>query len=73
MKKIFLIICLFSSLALHAQESLDSLLNIFNSTKNERKKIEILDELTSAARDYSLDSGIYYNKIAINYAKNIIL
>ena len=71
MRRTFLIICLFSSLALHAQKPLDSLLNVLNSTKEKREKIEILSLLTSVACDYSLDSGIYYNKIAVNYAKKI--
>lgn len=69
MKIRFIIIFLFIFGVANAQESLDSLLEVYNSAKKNVDKIEILDELSDEAYNYSLDSAIYYCKLSVFYSK----
>jgi len=55
--------------SLFAQNSLDSLLNLYNNEQDTSKKIELLDEIVNEAYQYSLDSSIYYKKISVELAK----
>ncbi len=62
MKLIFFSIFFVIIFQLNAQISLDSLLNVYNSTKDDDAKIELLDELSSEASQISIDSGVFYKK-----------
>ncbi|MBN2663944.1 MAG: tetratricopeptide repeat protein [Bacteroidales bacterium] len=54
-----LITCVFS------QSTVDSLLNLYNTETDINRQIDLLDELVVEAYNFSIDSSIFYNKIAV--------
>lgn len=70
MKTTFLIAFFTFSISIFAQTSIDSLLHLYDNENQVERKIELLDELVYEAYQYSLDSSIHYNLIAVDLAKS---
>jgi len=68
MKIIILILLLLSFSIIKADNSLDSLLNLYNNAQNNSEKIELLERLSQQAYHFSIDSAIFFNKLAVDYA-----
>jgi len=65
MKSLYFFIFILLSVNSIAQSRIDSLLIELDNETDISKKIDILDELSAEAYEYSIDSAIYYNIIAV--------